>query len=677
MANYQLLKTDIDAKVYQNGKQEITGENLNSVLNAMVASLGVGYQFMGMATPTNPGTAHTPDYKCFYLATTPGTYTNLGGLVVADGEVALLKWDTSWTKEVTGAATASLVSQLDQKIYDFTIPNYVLGKYPMKAGHKYFFRNIGTAGDGSVYYRVTEDVSSVKIGDIPLGGTLEFNATEDSQFVSKSNISGFNIVVYSEDSFPGVWDQIDKNTNFIYDITKDLYYVTTAPFVSTPYKMIAGHTYIIKNTGTANGKIYYKVSTDSASVTIADLNVGQTAEFNATEDSLYLVTSGISGLQFSVCEKNSTADKLSGVIDNENVDADSIEALKKDLYGFIIPSYVLGEYPMKAGHKYFFRNIGTAGDGSVYYRVTEDVSSVKIGDIPLGGTLEFNATEDSQFVSKSNISGFNIVVYEDGSTYQKLQTNESREMPFIISACSYNLGDFSGDGLVTPSDSGSLEYRKMIGSIGANLIGTQEDVLYYGGESGMESGESVRDAIFGIYKNYYRRGQYQFNFKGFASDYPISDVYPVSYTDDVYNHPWFLRGILNGDILVVSLHFDWQDITRRRKQITQLISYCQSYDKVILMGDTNPSNRINGEPVDPAIPEIHAEDWAYFANAGYQMANGGLFGDLGTMFGDGQYAGQLFPYDNIFVKGGYVRDVKVVSAEWMNDHKPIVATIVF
>ena len=107
MANYQLLKTDIDAKVYQNGAQEITGANLNSVLNAMVTTLGAGYQFIGMATPTNPGTAQTPDYKCFYIATTPGTYTNLGELVVAEGEVAILKYDTAWTKEVTGVATAN------------------------------------------------------------------------------------------------------------------------------------------------------------------------------------------------------------------------------------------------------------------------------------------------------------------------------------------------------------------------------------------------------------------------------------------------------------------------------------------------------------------------------------------------------------------------------------------
>ena len=40
MANYQLLKADIDEKVYQNGAQEITGANLNSVLNAMVTTLG-------------------------------------------------------------------------------------------------------------------------------------------------------------------------------------------------------------------------------------------------------------------------------------------------------------------------------------------------------------------------------------------------------------------------------------------------------------------------------------------------------------------------------------------------------------------------------------------------------------------------------------------------------------
>ena len=116
MSEYSSLKATINANVKTNNNQEITGSVMNSVLNAMVNTLGAGYQFIGVATPTNPGSAQTPDYKCFYIATTPGTYTNLGGLVVADGEVAILKWDTSWTKEVTGIATAESVSQLGQKL---------------------------------------------------------------------------------------------------------------------------------------------------------------------------------------------------------------------------------------------------------------------------------------------------------------------------------------------------------------------------------------------------------------------------------------------------------------------------------------------------------------------------------------------------------------------------------
>lgn len=82
-----------------------------------------GYQYMGKAvltpTPTDPG---VPTQKVFYQATEPGTYTNFAGIVVADGEVVNLKWDgTAWSKEVTGAATASVVDALRAatEIHDF------------------------------------------------------------------------------------------------------------------------------------------------------------------------------------------------------------------------------------------------------------------------------------------------------------------------------------------------------------------------------------------------------------------------------------------------------------------------------------------------------------------------------------------------------------------------------
>lgn len=120
MSDYSSLKATINANIKANNNHEITGAITNSVLNAMVDSLGAGYQFMGVATPTNPGTAQTPDYKCFYLATTPGTYTNLGGLVVAEGEVAILKYNTAWTKEVTGVATADQLNQLGQEFQNIS-----------------------------------------------------------------------------------------------------------------------------------------------------------------------------------------------------------------------------------------------------------------------------------------------------------------------------------------------------------------------------------------------------------------------------------------------------------------------------------------------------------------------------------------------------------------------------
>ena len=113
MANYQLLKADIDAKVYENAQQKITGENLNAVLNAMVTTLGAGYQFAGVATPaSNPG---TPDAKVFYIANGKGTYTNFGGLDVTEDEVVILYLDSAWHKMSTGIALKSEIPDISDK----------------------------------------------------------------------------------------------------------------------------------------------------------------------------------------------------------------------------------------------------------------------------------------------------------------------------------------------------------------------------------------------------------------------------------------------------------------------------------------------------------------------------------------------------------------------------------
>lgn len=99
-----------------------TQRQFEDLIDSMVSD---GFAFMGIAvltpTPTDPG---TPDQKMVYIAVEPGTYTNFGNLVVADGEVVLLKYDTSWTKEATGIATQAKLTKLESEaIYDVSAHN--------------------------------------------------------------------------------------------------------------------------------------------------------------------------------------------------------------------------------------------------------------------------------------------------------------------------------------------------------------------------------------------------------------------------------------------------------------------------------------------------------------------------------------------------------------------------
>ena len=112
MANYAMLKSAIADAIKTNGTNAITGALLQQQLLAMVNSLGAGYQYAGIATPsTNPG---TPDQNVFYFASTAGTYTNFDALVLADGEVAILKYNGAWSKDSTGAASLELAQSINR-----------------------------------------------------------------------------------------------------------------------------------------------------------------------------------------------------------------------------------------------------------------------------------------------------------------------------------------------------------------------------------------------------------------------------------------------------------------------------------------------------------------------------------------------------------------------------------
>ena len=98
MAIWESLKIAINSAIKKNDNQEITGQVLNSALLSIINSIGLNASYIGLVHP-NMNIAQ-PEGPVFYIATTPGVYSNCGGFIVDKGEIAILKWtDKGWSKD--------------------------------------------------------------------------------------------------------------------------------------------------------------------------------------------------------------------------------------------------------------------------------------------------------------------------------------------------------------------------------------------------------------------------------------------------------------------------------------------------------------------------------------------------------------------------------------------------
>ena len=234
MANYQLLKADIDAKVYENAYREITGEKLNSVLNAMVTTLGAEYQFAGVATTdTNPG---TPDAKVFYIANGKGTYANFGNIEVTEDEVVVLTWDSSWHKVATGIASNEKLSELEKEIDNIPIEkgtgeNSIIQSSRNGAENKSISENSVALGSlniaGTKAYKwsaINFDTKTIILVDTPSG----ISTGDRLSIINKNryydccevvSVSGKNIVVDSL-PFTAILDDSGEDAQTIFVVSK-------------------------------------------------------------------------------------------------------------------------------------------------------------------------------------------------------------------------------------------------------------------------------------------------------------------------------------------------------------------------------------------------------------------------------------------------------------------------
>lgn len=172
MANYANIIAEINAAITSNQNQDITGPVLNAVLRDMVATLGAGYQYKGVATPsTDPG---TPDQKVFYIATQSGTYTNFGSLAVTG--ISVLRYDNIWRLDPLGIPEGrDLVPNLAD-----VVPDY-FGGY-IKSDSKISYNN-NTASYRTIRKRVVEGKKYLLItpSSVPSASYYVFAGDYDGQ----------------------------------------------------------------------------------------------------------------------------------------------------------------------------------------------------------------------------------------------------------------------------------------------------------------------------------------------------------------------------------------------------------------------------------------------------------------------------------------------------------------
>ena len=220
MSNYANLKSAIQSVIKTNGNNEITGQLLQDELLAMITTLGYGYQFMGVASPgTVPG---TPDAKVFYIAYTPGTYTNFGGITVTG--LCVLKYVTGWTKEdipISGGGAEFTVETTDLALEAGTPDklkfadrlresNITTGKnYIILRENDTFASRVQTAN--SIYeIRYDFDLSNATI-TIPQNCILFFNGGKISNGTlsgQNTTIKGDNYQIFDSVVLAGTWNNV-------------------------------------------------------------------------------------------------------------------------------------------------------------------------------------------------------------------------------------------------------------------------------------------------------------------------------------------------------------------------------------------------------------------------------------------------------------------------------------
>lgn len=239
---YNALNNLIDAYIYANGVQAITGQILNGILKQMVSELGSGYHLMGVA---GPGTVpEQNDYAMAYFAATAGEYTAFGGITLAAGEVAVLLTygNGSWAKQtlyIIPVGTADLVNDAEfitntvadlVNYYTKTEIDTTLEDYPTLAALATALADFYTKAETDTkladYYKKTETYDKDEVDSIiaALSRQEYIVAWDGLAAPDITEIPAGVTVTYSGNPYTGTLDASEDTLNKIYMVWNGVAY---------------------------------------------------------------------------------------------------------------------------------------------------------------------------------------------------------------------------------------------------------------------------------------------------------------------------------------------------------------------------------------------------------------------------------------------------------------------
>lgn len=466
------------------------------------------------------------------------------------------------------------------------------------------------------------------------------------------------------------------------------------------YKMFAGHTYKIENISSSIGDVYCSSTKDSEQVKIAELTARETVLYKAEFNSNYIYLSQIDGFEINICDMKS----IPGNRFDINKIYNELGEFKPVIEGKCLRTIDGGErnnkdwcyttdyYPItlieNQQFRFYYGKKDPDGRAAIVFYDSDknyvnswgclsddyDSREFTVSSSLASSTSYFRMSFriDYKLYAKITIDG--VTIWEElPHNTMKSQIGRVENEIINLRLATYNTGDFTGIGFVKHSKEGKEAYRNAIGNIKANYIGFQYDVVNVGINPPAD--------YYGNARNCKQVGTSDYNYYALAGDKFIT-ANTVNYTPMTlpYTHSLFSVFVvpiyIDKKMLIINIHFEWKDNDLRAQQIADVLTYVTThkseYEYIVVMGDFNPEDYINGERQSSNL--TYEYDLQKFKDVGFDCANAGYLGVFNTL---ASHREKLCPFDNILTLGNIsIKNVGIIDKAYMNDHFPFYADVV-